>query len=296
MSSDRDITRIVRSWLEEGVTALPDQVLDAVLDELPTTPQRRASWLARRHPAVNLAIRIAVAAAVLLVAVLVGYRLLPGPNVGSSGPTATPLATPSPTPSATPEERLLEPGTTVTIIDDNEFPSGIRVTATVPAADWYGPGILTKPDTVEPPYGAGLIAWASELFVYGDPCQWTTTRPELPAGTVDELVAALSAQPMRGATAPTDITVDGYAGKAIELTVPDDLDLATCEGAEFRSWTDAVGGARYHQGPGQHDLVWIIDVDGTPVVIDTAVFEGTPDAVRAELQAILDSIQIEPQP
>ena len=42
MSTDRDVTRIVRSWLEEGVTALPDRVLDAVLDQLPATPQRRA--------------------------------------------------------------------------------------------------------------------------------------------------------------------------------------------------------------------------------------------------------------
>ena len=38
MSTDRDVTRIVRSWLEEGVTALPDRVLDAVLDQLPATP------------------------------------------------------------------------------------------------------------------------------------------------------------------------------------------------------------------------------------------------------------------
>ena len=42
MSTDRDVTRIVRSWLEEGVTALPDRVLDDVLDQLPATPQRRA--------------------------------------------------------------------------------------------------------------------------------------------------------------------------------------------------------------------------------------------------------------
>ena len=44
MSTDRDTTRIVRSWLEEGATALPDRVLDAVLDQVPTTPQRRSRW------------------------------------------------------------------------------------------------------------------------------------------------------------------------------------------------------------------------------------------------------------
>ena len=35
MSTDRETTRILRSWLEEGVTALPDRVLDAVLDQVP---------------------------------------------------------------------------------------------------------------------------------------------------------------------------------------------------------------------------------------------------------------------
>ena len=44
MSTDRETTRIVRSWLEEGATALPDRVLDAVLDQVPATRQRRARW------------------------------------------------------------------------------------------------------------------------------------------------------------------------------------------------------------------------------------------------------------
>ena len=49
MSTDRDTTRIVRSWLQDGATRLPDQVLDLVLDELPTIHQRRATrWPVRR--------------------------------------------------------------------------------------------------------------------------------------------------------------------------------------------------------------------------------------------------------
>ena len=48
MSTERDVTRIVRSWLEEGATALPDRVLDAVLDQVPATSQRRPLWPARR--------------------------------------------------------------------------------------------------------------------------------------------------------------------------------------------------------------------------------------------------------
>ena len=53
MSTDRDVTRIVRSWLEDGATALPDRVLDNVLDQLPATSQRRAWWPARRLREMN---------------------------------------------------------------------------------------------------------------------------------------------------------------------------------------------------------------------------------------------------
>ena len=53
MSTDRDTTRIVRSWLEEGATALPDRVLDAVLDQVPATPQRRPLWPAWRFRQMN---------------------------------------------------------------------------------------------------------------------------------------------------------------------------------------------------------------------------------------------------
>ena len=40
MTAELDTTRVVRAWLEEGVTHLPDRVLDAVLADVPTTPQR----------------------------------------------------------------------------------------------------------------------------------------------------------------------------------------------------------------------------------------------------------------
>ena len=50
MSTERDINRIVRSWMEEGVTALPDRVLDAVLDQIPATPSAGPGWPARRFP------------------------------------------------------------------------------------------------------------------------------------------------------------------------------------------------------------------------------------------------------
>ena len=103
MSTDRDVTRIVRSWLEEGATALPDRVLDIVLDQLPATHQRRSWWPARRLHEMNTPLRIALAAAAVLVVALLGISLLP-----KVGGVAAPAVTPAPT--AVPHRRSRHPG------------------------------------------------------------------------------------------------------------------------------------------------------------------------------------------
>lgn len=39
----------------------------------------------------------------------------------------------------------------------------------------------------------------------------------------------------------------------------------------FQSWAAAEGSmARYHQGPGQRDRVWLIHADGVLLIIDVA--------------------------
>ena len=53
--------------------------------------------------------------------------------------------------------------------------------------------------------------------------------PDDPATTVDELVAALSAQASRDASEPVDITLGGYAGKSITLEVPEGPDFTDCD-------------------------------------------------------------------
>ena len=91
MSTDRDTTRIVRSWLEEGATALPDRVLDAVLDQLPATSQRRPWWPVRRFDEMNNALKLAIAAAAVMVVALVGINLMPrSGSVGGPVPSMSP--------------------------------------------------------------------------------------------------------------------------------------------------------------------------------------------------------------
>jgi hypothetical protein len=309
MSADRDTTRIVRTWLRADESDSADRILGVVLDRLDTTPQRRAtSWPARRLPEMNNTAKLALGVAAVVVVALLGIGLLlpGGPSIG--GPDSTPNSTSEPT--ATPGPSLAEPSSPSEgllpegphVLNDGAPMEGgptLRTTVTIPAPDWYGEpggGILIKNDNADAPDGAGMITFFGDLYVYGDPCEWSTTRPDEPATTVDELVAALSAQASRDASEPVDVTVDGHAGKAITLHVPDDAVFIECDRGTFGSW--GVPGAdpapyRYHQDPGQIDNVWVVDVDGTLAVIDWAHYAGTPTEHVEELRAIVESITFE---
>ena len=114
-------------------------------------------------------------------------------------------------------------------------------------------------------------------MLYGHPCKWQGTLFD-PGPTVDDLAAALVDIPLRNASQPIDVTLDGYAGKYVEWTVPTDIETdeqgnavdCDTDGGEhfFESWIgdqSGWGGDRYHQGPGQVDPLWILDVDGCPL-------------------------------
>lgn len=114
MSTNRDFDRITSGWLAEGPTELADRVLDAALDEVHLTNQRRRSPAPWRIDTMSMPIRLAAGIAVIAVLGVAGIALLNrGPAIGNSpGPTpsASPIASPSegapatqtPRPSPTP--------------------------------------------------------------------------------------------------------------------------------------------------------------------------------------------------
>lgn len=112
MTTERETLRIVGSWLEEGRTRLPEHVLNAVLDQLPATPQRRPRWAARRIADMNALARYALAAAAVVVVAIVGISFLRAPSTSQIG-GASPSASVSPSPSVLPSpasEATLVPG------------------------------------------------------------------------------------------------------------------------------------------------------------------------------------------
>jgi hypothetical protein len=258
------------------------------------------------------------AAVVVVATVLVGVAVWKpwggGPVATAGTPSNGAVVTPSPTwtpaPTAPPRDLLIGPSgaavqgpldpVTYDYIDIDR--QGFNVRFTVPAG-WTWNGRYLSKGGVGLPDGAAIFFFGGRVQVYADPCHWAGAQSNPPTSlAVDDLVAAVAAQPLRSATTPTDRPADSlglrnrWAGMAVELTVPDDLNLANCDRGQFRSW-GPENNARSHQGPGQRDLVWAVDLSGNGVeyggqrlIIDAASFPGTPADVMSEVEAILGSI------
>ena len=94
---------------------------------------------------------------------------------------------------------------------------------------------------------------------------------------------------------PTDITVDGFAGTYMKRTVHTGINLADCDAGKFLTWLGIHGGERYLE-PGEHAMLWIVDVDGVPLVIDASLGgPGTSAQDRATHIQIAESVRIEPR-
>jgi hypothetical protein len=308
MNARRDPERLIHAFLMEGQTELADQVFDAVRAATERKRQRVVigPW---RTPIMNKLVPIGLGAAAVVVALVVGIQALgpPAPSGVGGAPSATPAATLSPspapsvaTPSSTPVGQLPEGPFA---IEDQTGP--LRITVTIPSSGWRSnPEVeaIGKGEDADPPEAA-MLAWSwpagTGFFVYGDPCHWASTKPDTPATTADDLVAALAAQPSRDASEPVDVTVGGYSGKSITLHVPNDFPnpaeaFKDCDEGNFASY--GVPGdepSRYHQGPGQVDEFWILDVDGSIAIIDAMYRPNTPTALIQELRAIAESATFE---
>lgn len=291
MTADRDVTRIVRSWLEDGATRLPDHVLDRVLDDLPATPQHRPWWSVRRVPRMNSTLKMVLAAAAV-VAVAVGgiYALSPqgGSGIGSAptaspSPVASPSPAVSPSPSPSPSSRAVD--LTVRGTEDQATPA-VRLTAVLP------PGWRNAPYAVD--NGAqpttGVMVFASVIDnTFSDPCVHIPRTPKV-GSTVDAWVTALGDIPNTTATAPVQTTIAGREATYIELTTPASL---PCAPDLFYLWQDQPGSI-WHGSPDEETRVWILEVGGRPVAISAQLGLGTTsNEVGTELQRVLDSIVFE---
>lgn len=112
MTTERETLLMIGSWMEDGRTRLPDHVLDAVLDQLPSVPQRRTvvgrPWRIQSMPSFA---RLALTAAAIAAIGIVGLTLIQPSVIGpaaSPSPAVSPLPTASPSPVTAPPSPFTE--------------------------------------------------------------------------------------------------------------------------------------------------------------------------------------------
>jgi hypothetical protein len=211
------------------------------------------------------------------------------PRPSSSPPsTVVSPSPPSTAPEVIPATGPIEPGSHRIA---GPFPATFDLVVgdawSVYAAD--GCCVLLAHDRFEPPGLVMFSAWTIDA-VYADPCRHVL-GPTVGPG-VEALVAALRAVPALGAGTPTDATIDGRPATHLTLDFASDIDLAECVNREFGVWAWKGEETRYVP-PGYRDAVdelWILEVDGTRIVLDGSLSEAT-DADRAELDAIVQSVR-----
>ena len=166
----------------------------------------------------------------------------------------------------------------------------VQMTLTVPEG-WEGIAgsiVVTDHEDAPPRDEAGLL-FGRGAWLLTDPCTKANHAipPDIAVGpSVDDFANALADHPLLGVTDPIDVTLAGYSGKYVDLQVP--ADISKCE--VYRPFDPGL----FAQGPGHRWHLWILDVDGLRFVVQSTDYAGTSKERRKALQAIVDSIKIEP--
>ena len=280
MSTDRDTTRIVRSWLRTEENESADRVLDAVLDQLDTTPQRRTTlWPARTFPHVSNYAKLAMATAAVLTLVVVGMRLLPGSGTGglvAPSPTATASPSPSPTPGWPSGE--LEAGRHSVELN------GVRFSFDV-SPGWSTTQFQGMIRHLTP--SNGHWPWIGFLNTFDSVADQPCTSSAIPVGpTVDDFANAMTTIPGTEASEPSATTIGGVPAKFVELTINDDIG---CQPTSF--WLYGPDSA----WPNSIDTtvrVWVFELDSTRYVIHSDQVGEDPE-VSAMIVDVVESIEFE---
>jgi hypothetical protein len=271
MSELREVFEMVTKQTEPDVDAWNEQ----------ERRQRRASRN-RKFGA------LAIAAAIGIVAVVVVIRAADEGTGTQPGGQPTPTAA-QPIPSL--PGGALEPGRYVFTSYDPGLDASYRISIDV--ADGYegiGGWAARRIGTTQT--GVNTLAIGD---VYADPCQWEGSLLDRSAiSTTDEVVVALASQEGLRVSTPTDVTVDGFAGTYLERRVPARTNLSDCDGGQFRVYLTPKGGGERYLVSGLLQQLWILDVDGVPLVVEAGFDPGTSAQIRAELLQMMESIRIDP--
>ena len=250
-----------------------------------------------------------VAAAVAVIAV-VGALLVAGGDEDDDkvGTVAT-----------NPDERR---ATTPTTVAPRPVPDGEGFVTLTSGTYFIDPdGDAATPLRVTFDVGLGWMSWLGAVKFVGDDhlaltiatvsnvareaCRDHSPQSPPVGPTVDDLATALARlDPFQVTSAPKDVTVQGYSGKHLQLAVPNipvsNDQFVGCFNGNLASWFSPIHDEGlsaffgYNAEPGRTEDFYILDVDGTRLVLTTMSGPKSRPQDLAELEAMFDSINIEP--
>lgn len=287
------------SWLVDGPTRMPEHLVDSIVTQLEDTHQRKHLWLPGREQMNRMLVAVAGVAAVLLVAA--GGLYFVSRDNGIGGPaTASPTAAPTFSPAAAPTPTLttittptllaggsLQPGRYFTDIQ------GYRYTFTIPVTGWVaedGSTLHFGSLTNNPPDEGYLAMWGELPTLFSNACQWIGTTIT-PGPSVDDLANAIAGLSGFQTSTPAGVTVSGYQGKRLQVTVPSDVNFASCQNAQYHLWD-----GRWYQSLGQVDDIRILDLSGQRQHFFTSYLPATSQETRTQLEQVAQSLEIAPAP
>ena len=291
---------------ERAVASIPsadadpdDREGDLIMLETEDRPIGHEPPPGRRSPSSWLLVAAAVAVVAVVGAVLVAAA---GDDDETRVPaTETPTTAPVQNAMGLPENTEYEPGRYY-VDPDNDETTPLRVTFQVTSGGWTPwPGAYTFS-------GDSLTGFSVTTVtnLTADACAGDGPRVPPVGPTVDDLATALTQlPPFEVAAPPTDVTLFGYPGKHLELTTADvriaggpaDARFADCVDGRLYSWISPVLGGAFWGYQAVADIseeFWILDVEGTRLVLVQIDAPSSPAEAIAQRDAMFDSISIEP--
>jgi hypothetical protein len=286
MNPDRDFDRLLDQWFADGPSEVADRVLVEVADRIERQSQRPAWRLPGRDFQMNLKLRWIAAAAVLVVAIFAGTKVLaPTPNSGTGGvsPTASSSPSPSPSPAAT------SAAATSTAPQGSNFIHAVNFD--VPLSLTYGPdwrvaGIdkgqvdLLRGDTDLGIHSTALVTLPGA----------TLTDPWIPVPA--DFVGWINQRPEFVPSAPRTVTFAGRSGTLI------DADIVWKDGAaEHNFLRYGTGGWKYGKDNNVGHRVRFIILPGPSGVGGLVIVMNAPgadfEAAATSLDGVLATLQFD---
>lgn len=226
-------------------------------------------------------------------------------TVPTAAPPATPVVTPTPVTSAS-ESAATGSVTMLGPADvERRLAAGIYTVSdpfAVPFTMTLGPGPWTPYGMRRGEFHFGIDVSdepepyvAVEVFdsIYPDPCHTEGGPVGSPDMTVDQIVEGFSTMTGVQAGPVTEVQIDGRPAKRLTITNTIDTDTEGCTGGVMLPLMRSLGGLDVATNGNMSQTMWIVDVDGTRVVIWGETLISSPDPAVETVETVLETIDFD---